>query len=55
MENTIQDIDHQIQIAQQELAFEKDSDAQKKYQLTIQKLKLRREIAVIKKRIEQLS
>ena len=55
MENTIQDIDHQIQIAQQELAFEKDSEAKKRYQVKLKKLQLQREIAVIKKRIQQLS
>jgi len=55
MENEIQDIDHQIQIANQKLAYEKDGQKKADLSRRIQKLKLQREIATIRKRIEALS
>ena len=52
---TPEDYNHEIQIASQELAYSKNPD--EKVQLTkrIQKLKYEREIAVIRKKIEQMS
>ena len=55
MENEIQELDHQIQILNQQLAYEKDSQKKADLSRRIQKLKLQREIATIRKRIEALS
>ena len=55
MENEIQDLDHQIQLVTQELAYEKDGQKKADLSRRIQKLKLQREIATIRKRIEALS
>ena len=55
MENRIQELDQQIDIATRKLAYEKDNEAKQKLNKQIQKLKLQREIEVIKKRIKALS
>ena len=55
MENEIQDLDHQVQILNQQLAYEKDGQKKADLGRRIQKLKLQREIATIRKRIEALS
>lgn len=55
MENTILDLDHQIQIATQQLAFEKDNDLKQKLTTKLQKLKLKKEIEEIRKRIDALN
>jgi len=52
---TPEDYNHEIQIASQELAYSKNQDEKIKLSKKIQKLKYEREIAVIKKKIEQLS
>jgi hypothetical protein len=51
----LQDIDHQISITSQQLAYEKDPNKKTELGKKIQKLRLQREIATIKKRIEALS
>ena len=54
MENVIQDLDHQIQIATQQMTYEKDNSTKQKIIAKIKKLKLQKEIAEIRKQIEAL-
>jgi hypothetical protein len=54
MENTLQDLDHQIQIVNMQIAYETDNDAKQKLNLKIQSLRLKKEIAEIRKKIEAL-
>ena len=55
MENRIQILDQEIDIATRKLAYERDTKAKQKLNKQIQKLKLEREIEEIKKRIKALS
>lgn len=52
---TPEDYNHEIQIANQELAYSKNSEEKAKLATRIQKLKYEREIAIIRKKIEQIS
>ena len=52
---TPEDYNHEIQIANQELAYSKNPDEKVKLTTRIQRLKYEREIAIIRKKIDQLS
>jgi hypothetical protein len=52
---TPEDYNHEIQIANQELAYSKEPEKRIVITKKIQKLKYEREIAVIRKKIEQIS
>ena len=55
MENRIQILDAEIDIATRKLAYEKDTKAKQKLNKQIQRLKLEREIEVIKNKIKAIS
>jgi len=52
---TPEEYNHEIQIANQQLAYSKDPEERTELTKKIQKLKYQREIAVIRKKIEQMT
>jgi hypothetical protein len=52
---TPEDYNHEIQIANKELGYSKTSEEKIQLSKKIQKLKYQREIAIIRRKIEQLS
>lgn len=52
---TPEEYNQEIDIANRELAYADNSESKAKWQVKIQRLKYQREIAIIKKKIEQLS
>jgi hypothetical protein len=52
---TAEEYNQKIDIASKELAYAKTAEEKEKYSKKLQRLRLQREIALIRKRIEQLS